>query len=260
MHFSRPTLGHPRGSAPSTSSGSSAASSANSATQPSPLALAVGQPSILEHPTEDEDDVAAPDAFPDGEPLDDDMDLGGGGSHIEIGDEQVDDNPFDPSLSDEWYIEDIVKRRAAANAAKGKTGGSPLRLLSKVLGSPPSSPRSQRPPSTLMSSSSSGNLSPGQSAPWRMNFRRRRTSSVDEPLHEADEEDDLSYDRSAGPSQGRGHDNKRRTIVQEPGILLSGTSPKKFGLLSLADAQGRSDIVRRPEGFEMNGGSRPAGM
>ena len=63
---------------------------------------------------------------------------------------------------------------------------------------------------------------------------------------EADEEED---NQSQG---GSVHDRRSRSHVPEPGVVLSGTAPQKWNLMSLSEAQGRSDIVRRPEGFEMS--------
>lgn len=257
--FSRPSLGHARSST-STSSGSSALSTPNSGAQASPLALAVTHPAILENPLEDDDGIAVPNPTEAGETaFDGAAGECGDGSYIVIGDEQIDENPFDPSVSDEVYARELEQRLAAAQSAQatGRHGATPpgsilCRVFSSSQASPPSI-RSQRPPPAIVASQSGGSVS--SSRPWRMNLRRPRAASVaDTPLPEADEEADEDTNGGA-----RGHEDKKRAIVQEPGVVLSGTSPQKWGLLSLQEAQGRSDIVRRQEGFEMSEAS-PTGM
>ena len=208
------------------------------------------------------------------------IDPPGGPNHIEISDAMVDPNPFDPSYCDqEWYIAlheaarvqsvDITSSSPTAIAfarilARSRRPGmpqSPTGLLSRVFGSNGggggtggggSSPRNSRTMSRSPRSGPPGILatpsSPGSA--WRMNLsRHRRGSTVGAPLVEGDEDDDCD---TVG---GIGHEHNRRGVVQEPGVLLSGTSPKTWGLMSLQEAQERGDIMRRAEGYELRAGS-----
>lgn len=237
-----------RSSSETSSSASSAATTPNSATQPSPLSLAVACPSILEHPFDGDDDVI-PNAPGEAEAFDGVGDTSG--SQIEIGDEQIDLNPFDPSISDELRFQERMQLQAAAEAAANTSPQSFPERFRRVFGSS-SSPSSKTPRRLTASSSSSGGGPSSPPAPWRMSFHRRRSSLVDTPLVEADEEEDY-----VNAAQGLDHSNHRRGIVEDPGVVLLRTSragtPDKWGLVPLAQAQSREDIVRRPEGYEMGG-------
>ncbi|KAI0682730.1 hypothetical protein BC835DRAFT_1424073 [Cytidiella melzeri] len=231
--------------------------------QPLPLALATAR--LLQPPIESEAEDTLP-AHNEGlEDYDDDDQ--GRRRQIEISDAMIDENPFDPSWCDEEWYRHEQQLQQALHSQRGSPSQSSTRLslsrhsstglLSRVFRGSPGSPGSSRsprigsgPPSVL--ASPTGGAGGSSAAPWRMNFRHRRGSTVDAPVAEEDEEDD--HEGTAGGG-GVGHDHNRRGNVQEPGVLLSGTSPKKWGLVPLAEAQGRSDIVRRAEGFEMQQGS-----
>jgi hypothetical protein len=179
---------------------------------------------------------------------------------IEISDAMIDDNPFDPSYCDEeWYRHEQRLQRALQRSPPSPSVPSfrvsrnfpaallPIRVFGaggagRPSGGPSSPGRSTRTglPGVVASPSS-------PTSPWRMNFRHRRGSTIDAPLVEADEDNE-------GATIGIGHEHGRRTSIQEPGVLLSGHSPKKWGLVPLEEAQGRADIMRRAEGFEMREG------
>lgn len=138
--------------------------------------------------------------------------------YISIGPEMVDEHPFDPSISDEVHAR--LRRARQAEARRMAI------------------PRAQS--SSLLSRFAPGHsLKPGASVTrtgsWRSRFRLRKNSS-----------EELQEDRSSPTQKLEG--------IPEPGVLLSCThsSATRWGLVPLDAAQERSDIVRRPEGFEMN--------
>lgn len=146
---------------------------------------------------------------------------------IIIGDEQVDDHPFDPSLSDEEQLRIIRMARAASQQSSPTIPGSSSlydRLTRLV---PNGSPKGNRSPG----------LARNGSGFWRGRFRR--TSSAES--------------QAADSTPARTTASTKREAVPEPGVLLSCThSPSTIrDLVPLNTAMQRGDIVRRPEGFEM---------
>ncbi|KAI0084983.1 hypothetical protein BDY19DRAFT_468910 [Irpex rosettiformis] len=274
--------------APTPASPTSTSGSSSFITAP----LAIAHPVVLLEPPQEEsgegdpgsahpeeEGVVDPNEVVPADPGDEAVDELAGPSHIEISDAILDPHPFDPSYCDEqWYITlqeaaraqstDITRRSPTAAAAvrflaRHRRPG-PSRSTSGIFtrvfgggggnnggggggggGSPgsPSETGATPAPGILASPSSPGSA-------WRMNLaRHRRSSTVGAPLMEGDEEDD---NETAG---GVGHERNRRAAVQEPGVLLHASSPQKWGLVPLQEAQERSDIIRRVEGFEMLPGS-----
>lgn len=138
---------------------------------------------------------------------------------ISIGPEMIDENPFDPSLPDEVHFEMMKMRRRASQLPAPSSGL--YGRLSRMVPNYSMRPDNER-----------------RSGTWRSKFRLRRQSS----------------EGQEGTGSTRPSPNKKREAVPEPGVVLScNFKPKAhWGLVPLDAAQGRSDIVRRPEGFEMD--------
>ncbi|KAF7795569.1 hypothetical protein EIP86_006731 [Pleurotus ostreatoroseus] len=141
---------------------------------------------------------------------------------ISIGPEMIDDNPFDPSLPDEVYFDMMKMRRMSSQVPT--PGSSIYERLSRMV--PSHSMKAGNPEQR------------NANGTWRSRFRLRRQSSEGQ-VSEGSARQSLS---------------QRLEAVPEPGVVLScNFKPKAhWGLVPLDAAQGRSDIVRRPEGFEMD--------
>jgi hypothetical protein len=193
-----------------TSSGASAlpstpSSASSSLVQPSPLAATLARPNIMEDADEDKDEERPP--------------------SIEVGDELVDDAPFDPSIPDEIYWQ--MRQQALSLATSSSTTSRSLQeYFSRLLNSQKSG-RYHIPPSTAISPS------PPSVVSWKSVFRSRRENAS----QEGREDGLLSQDR--------------RVRVQEPAEIISCTGRPPAVLIPLDQAQGREDIVHRMEGFEM---------
>ncbi|KAJ3557219.1 hypothetical protein NM688_g1588 [Phlebia brevispora] len=140
---------------------------------------------------------------------------------ISIGPEIIDENPFDPSIPDEVHFQ-MMKMRQAESQTSTPSSSIYDRLARMV---PNHSVRSGTPEQR------NGN------GTWRSKFRFRRQSS------EGDQD-----------STTRSSPRQRREAVPEPGVVLScNINPRgRWSLVPLDAAQERGDIVRRPEGFEMD--------
>ena len=135
---------------------------------------------------------------------------------IEIGPEQIDENPFDPSIPDEEYLK--MLRLRAAQSPQSPTG-SGARLLARF---------------AINGSKSKNSGARGAPPSWRSRFKRRVS---DEPEQ----------------AMSRTTATEKRQQVPEPGVVLScNRNPRaNWNLVPLDAAQGRNDIAHRPEGFEM---------
>lgn len=188
-------------SAPSTP-GTSASSSALA---PSPLAAAaaaIACPDIVEC---DEDSEPRPPS-------------------IVIGDAQVDDAPFDPSLSDEMHCRrwEAAARAQAAHELGAGPSASLHDRLARLIGAHHPRARHGPPPATTTGAA-------GPPEHRRSRFRLRRGSSA-EPVPSADAEEP----------------------PRELATLVSCTKrPRGLALVPLDVAQARESIVRHPEGFEL---------
>lgn len=177
-------------STPSSASSFSAQSS-------SPLGASVACPDILE----DEDEERPP--------------------CIEIGDEQIDDSPFDPSIPDEMYWQMMQQ---AASAPASPTSGSLHERIAKLL-------HSSRPRSSISSGTSDG-PPPSSVIPWKSKFKKRK----DDALQDGQE-----------PTTG----GDRRATIHEPAEVISCTKRPTTTLISLEQARAMDNIVHRLEGFEI---------
>ncbi len=192
--------------ASSSSSASTTSSASSSVYQPSPLAFVSESscPDIVEDEDGEDDGDNAPNIF--------------------IGEEQIDESPFDPSIPDEVYVRMMNMRSPVQNDA---AEAPPARNLRTSL-------------SRIVSNSSTRNTipqSPGRTSSWRSRFKFKRQDSVEQE----DSQDAVLL----------GH--QKRDYVPEPGVVISSRHPAsmRWNLIPLDTAQTRSEISRRPEGFEM---------
>ncbi|KAI0339341.1 hypothetical protein BDW22DRAFT_621355 [Trametopsis cervina] len=244
------------------SSGSTASSGSPGAHGPSPLPPTIATRSnvLLEDPNEHEDTVAAPHAPSEAGVARSSSGEGGApnASFIEISGELVDENPFDPAFGYEpWYLDELSAQHASAPAtvppSSPTTAAWQTFFRKFAQGANSQGGRPSPAPRGLVPSASVGGGG-GPTAPgWRKSFRRSlvRSASMDATLPAIDEEESES-----GGAAGTLHGARHRSVVQEPGIVLSRTAPQKWGLVPLSEAQGRGDIMRRPEGFEMKEAGR----
>ena len=155
---------------------------------------------------------------------------------IIIGDEEVDDAPFDPSLSDEMFC---AKREAAARAqAAHELGAGPTASLhdrlARFIGG--HHPRAKHGPPSATTGA------PDASPPEhrRSRFRLRRGSSAERVP-------------SAGVQMAEEPPRELATLV------ACTKRPRGLSLVPLDVAQARESIVRHPEGFELKEARRANG-
>lgn len=145
---------------------------------------------------------------------------------ISIGDEQIDEHPFDPSLPDEIHYRMMLQQAAQASEQISSTSASLPERVSRLFAARP-------PPAAIASPPAE---SPRTSGSWFAKLRPRRDSH---DLEEVSPADALARERGVR--------------VQEPGAVVSCTKgpSKSLHLVPLDQAQKREDIIRRPEGFEL---------
>lgn len=202
MPYKRPSIWSVGSSGSNTSASTSGSSSALT---PSPLAAAIACSDIAEADDEDERP-----------PI------------ITIGDEEIDENPFDPSLPDEIYYE-MMQQAASSN--RGSPPPTPSRLPERFvrLLSAQKVHRNVPPPASIPSP-------PSTSTSWRSKFRLRREGSAGE--HSPDP-DTLEH----GPSG---------PVREQSSVVRCTKRPRRsLHLIPLDVAQSREAIVRHPEGFEI---------
>ncbi|KAI0778006.1 hypothetical protein BC629DRAFT_622989 [Irpex lacteus] len=245
--------------------------------------LAIVQPiTLLDPPQQSSTSAQEPPNHPDDEgvldeedddamDVDEDGDELAGPSHIEISDAIHDPHPFDPSYYDqEWYIA-LQNAAYARSAGTMISRGSPIaaaasRILvrhrpgmsSRFSTGPVQSSRKwgrgrwrrRIPVSPSVAAGGSPRIPASPSSPrsaWRMNLQRhRRGSTVGAPLIEGSEDDELGGETAGGI----GHERNLRGTVQEPGVVLSGSSPKKWewGLVPLQRHRGGAILVGERKG------------
>ena len=188
-------------SSSSGTSGSTPNSVSSSLLQPSPLAY----PGIME----DEDEAQPP--------------------LIEIGDEVIDNSPFDPSIPDEIYWQ-MMQQAALSPGASSPSSGSFQDRFSRLLGA-------QRPGRAAPPSANTGTLpgSPPTPGSWKSVFKKRRESAT----------------HDGGDAACNQLGQERRVRIQEPAEIISCTKGPKVALIPLGQAQQMDDIVHRMEGYEM---------
>ncbi|KAI0788910.1 hypothetical protein BC629DRAFT_468688 [Irpex lacteus] len=203
--------------------------------------------SAQEQPNHPDDEGVPDEEDDDAMDMDEDADELAGPSHIEISDAIHDPHPFDPSYYDqEWYIA-LQNAAYARSAGTMISRGSPIAAAASrilVRHRPGMSSRfstglfSRRgngegggggggsPVSPSVAAGGSPRIPASPSSPrsaWRMNLQRhRRGSTVGAPLIEGSEDDELGGETTGGI----GHERNLRGTVQEPGVVLSGSSPK----------------------------------
>lgn len=150
---------------------------------------------------------------------------------ITIEDEQVDECPFDPSIPDEVFIREFAAAQSAAVPIPTRhTEPSMHERLGRLLAV---SPRMSVPGVFAPAPGASPNAEVAPDSHthrWKARLSRLRGSLLKDEIGEQEVEE-------AG----------------EHAVVLSCRSSvtARMGLIPLSEAQGRADIVHRPEGFEL---------
>ena len=149
---------------------------------------------------------------------------------ITIGDEQIDESPFDPSLPDELYYEMMQQAASSSTGPPSPTSNNRLHdRFARLL-------NAQRVSRNVPPPASTSTHSLPSSHSWKSRFKLRRDNSLE----------DHSPERDALGSPKNEQERELATL-----IACTKRPRASLHLVPLDVAQAQEAIVRYPEGFEL---------